>query len=453
MRKTLRLVSLPALAVALTYAGGTVVSAQDGDEPDTSVFDSVEENAQDPNESDTNVFDSVEEEIPRGETVLSRPRPELDALGIRLGGFLFSPKLAVEESYNNNIFSVESGMSDDFITVTSPELVLGSDWNNHELNLTLDASLGRFADYDEENYDDYHAGVDGRIDITRDSHLFAALNSSFLHEGRGSPNDAGGSDPTEFRLNSGALQFFQRLNRLSFTLDGSQRYYDYDDVATSGAPINNDDRDRTDSDLSLRVGYEIVPEYEAFVTLSGNDRAYDDGADDNGFDRDSHGFEIDVGARLDLGGITFGDVFVGYRQQDYEDRGLKNIRSLTFGTGLVWNVTPLTTLNGNIIRTVEETVSSGASGFLATTVGVSADHELLRSLLLNANVGATQNDYEGIGREDMIYNAGFGAKYMLNRYFYTALNYSYLQRDSDINGGGDSDYKQNVISLRLEVQM
>ncbi len=422
MRKILRSLSLPALVVAMICAGGAVASAQ-------------------------------EEEVPRGETVLTRPRPEVDALGVRLGSFLLFPKLTVEESYNDNIFSVESFKTDDFITIARPEFFLFSDWNNHALNLRADASFVRHLDSGDEDYEDYHVGGDGRLDITRDSYLFASVDSSVLHEGRGSSDDVGGETPTKYTLTSGALQFFQKFNRLSFTLDGSQLHFNYDDVETTFLPVNNDDRDRTESNLSLRVGYEIVPEYEAFAVLSGNVKAYDDDVDDSGFDRDAHGVELNVGARIDLGGIMFGDVFIGYRIQDYEDDRLESIKGLNFGTGLVWNVTRLTTLNGNILRVIEETTTAGASGFVATTVSVSADHEFLRNLLLNGSLGVSQSDFKGVGQEDMTYLAGIGAKYMLNRYFYASLNYNYTQKESDVDGGGDSDFKQNVVSFRLELQL
>lgn len=55
--------------------------------------------------------------------------------------------------------------------------------------------------------------------------------------------------------------------------------------------------------------------------------------------------------------------------------------------------------------------------------------------------------------KDMTYRAGFGAKYMLNRNFYASVNYDYSQKESDLTGGGDSDYKQSIVSIRLEIQL
>lgn len=393
------------------------------------------------------------DEIPRGETVTSRPRPELDALGIRMGSFLVFPEFDLDELYNDNIFSVESDKDDDFITVIRPGLDIRSDWNNHALNFSGQADIGRYADWDEENYEDFDVSLDGRFDITRDINIFANVAYFALHEDRGSPDDVSGSSPTEFSIFLANAQYFHQLNRLNFTLDLTTRDFDYDDSPTAGIAINNDDRDRFESNISFRVGYEIVPEYEAFIRLGGNDRSYDDAPDDAGFDRDSFGYEIAAGVSVDLGGIAFGDVFVGYQRQSYGDAALKAIGSPVLGAELTWNVTRLSTLTGGIEQNIEETTQGSASGFLATRLHVTADHELLRNLILNANLAATTSDYTGIDREDRFYEAGLGAKYMLNRNLYGSVTYSYRQRESDFSTGADSDYKQNIFMIRLEAQM
>ena len=392
-------------------------------------------------------------ELERGETVLTRSRPELDPLGVPVGSFYFFPKLTLEEKYIDNIFSVESSRNDDFITVVTPEVALESQWGNHELNLTANVSFGRYADFDKENYTDYNFAADGRLDITRESFLFGSVGFTKLHEDRGSPDDVNGSEPTEFDVSLANVQFFHQLNRLSFTVDALVRKFDYDDAPTATTPINNDDRDRLQSDLSIRAGYEIVPEYEAFVRVAVNDRSYDDNVDDNGFDRDSHGFEIVAGTAIDFGGVTFGNVFAGFQYQKFGDSNLKDIPGLTIGADLTWNVTTLTTLKGGITRVIEETTSGGASGFHSTRVRFSVDHELLRNLLLNANLAATQNKYKGIEREDILYELGAHVKYMMNRNFYGTILYGYKQQDSDVAGGGDADYRQNLFMIRLEAQM
>ncbi|MCK5275371.1 MAG: hypothetical protein KAR37_12025, partial [Alphaproteobacteria bacterium] len=42
-----------------------------------------------------------------GETVTDRVRPELDPLGVNMGGFVFFPQLGIAEHYDDNIFSTD----------------------------------------------------------------------------------------------------------------------------------------------------------------------------------------------------------------------------------------------------------------------------------------------------------------------------------------------------------
>ncbi|HEY5608680.1 MAG TPA: outer membrane beta-barrel protein, partial [Alphaproteobacteria bacterium] len=44
-------------------------------------------------------------EVERGETVMSRARPDYDPIGLRLGGFVLYPELWLQESYDSNIFA------------------------------------------------------------------------------------------------------------------------------------------------------------------------------------------------------------------------------------------------------------------------------------------------------------------------------------------------------------
>ncbi len=76
---------------------------------------------------------------------------------------------------------------------------------------------------------------------------------------------------------------------------------------------------------------------------------------------------------------------------------------------------------------------------------------MLRNLLLHANVAVTENDYEQIDREDRIYEAGVSARYLMNRNLYATVGYQHRQRKRD--AASSTDYKQNVVTVRLELQM
>jgi hypothetical protein len=390
----------------------------------------------------------------RGEAVATRPRPEIDPLGIRLGSFFLYPKLVVEEVYNDNIFATENDTEDDFITVIAPEVSLESNWTRHALNFATGLQKAFYADNDDEDYLDYFASFDGRIDVTRDIGLTGGTAYARRHEDRSDPNDADGEEPTEFDQIDSFLEYDHRFGRFRTTVDGSFRRLDFDDVKGG---INNDDRDRNIYGGGLRLGYEVARQYEAFVRGEGNVREYDETPDDAGRDRDSHGYQVVGGVALDLGGLLFGDVFVGYLDQTFPDANEDDVSGFTFGGVLDWNVTPITTITTRVTRDVRETTEDDASAYLSTLGGVTVDHELLRNLILSATASITHNDYEGSGREDLVYAAGAGARYLMNRYFYVTLGYRFLRRSSedapgDGGPGEDPDFTENTIRIALQGQ-
>src|SRR5262245_49078282 len=71
-----------------------------------------------------------------GESVLGRPRPGYDPLGIDLfagpndpgSPFVLYPSVTVTGGWDDNVFRDEDNKKDDFFVVVSPSLVLQSDW-------------------------------------------------------------------------------------------------------------------------------------------------------------------------------------------------------------------------------------------------------------------------------------------------------------------------------------
>jgi len=395
-------------------------------------------------------------DVRRGETVTNRERPDFDPLGARVGGFLVLPRLNLDGEVNDNIFSTDTGETGDFIATISPNVVVQSDWANHMLRFQGGADVGRYVDNDSEDFEDYDFSTNGRVDVMRSTKLRGGARYRREHEDRSSPDDVSGIEPTIFDVLSANIEGSHTFNRVTLTLGGAFDQFDFDDVGTTGgASINNDDRDRDNIEGSVEVAYEIAPAYQAFVRGAYNMRNYDAAVDDNGVNRDSDGYEVVAGVSLDFGGITFGDFFVGYQTQDYDDPLLNTASGPVVGADVTWNVTPLTTVVGSVSRVVRESTSrdavtgSFASGRFFSTAGVSVDHELMRNVLLGADVSASQDDFEGINRTDEIYRAGVNAKYLINKYANIGGSYRFRMRNSDI---GSAEFTENLFLLRVQVQ-
>ena len=390
----------------------------------------------------------------RGETVTNRPRPELDRLGVHAGGLFIYPRLGLQEFYNDNIFATDSAEEDDFITLISPRVDVESDWTKHAFDLYAKAAIGRYADNTEEDFEDFSVGTNGRLDITQRANLRAGVSYDRLHEGRGSPDDdrrQGGSlpvEPTLFDVGSVFLTYQQWLGRFLLESGGEVDRLDYDNVSREdGTIIINDDRDRAIYAGNLKIGYEFMPGYTAFARGEVDYRRYDDLCCDasNQFDRDSEGYLIEVGTDFDVTAVLFGDVAIGYRSQNYDDPSFDTIGDVAGRASLTWNPTGLTTVSALITRgEVIETRQTGSAAIFETAGRVTVDHELLRNLLLQAAVSVSDDDYQDIDRSDTYVRAGFGAKYLMNRYIQLDLNYNYLSLGSNAQG---DDFTNNTIFL------
>src|SRR5258708_40312147 len=77
----------------------------------------------------------AQDEVQRGDTVTTRPPPDYDPPGSRLGSFLLFPQLAVQGTYDSNVFPTTNPAKSHFITSFDPSLDLRSNWNNPALHV------------------------------------------------------------------------------------------------------------------------------------------------------------------------------------------------------------------------------------------------------------------------------------------------------------------------------
>ncbi|MGH9551114.1 MAG: outer membrane beta-barrel protein, partial [Terriglobales bacterium] len=379
---------------------------------------------------------------PRGETVFGRPRPDYDPLGIRQGSFLLYPSGAIAETYDSNVFATQTGGTDDFYTRLIPALTVKSDWNQHALGLTLSGEVKKYAHHTTEDVNNFSSDAVGRYDIRRGEYISVEGIYQLLHEDRSSPNSlVGAKVPTEYHVMGGDLSYVRELGRLGLRIDSAVTGYDFNNNSTAtGVVLPQNFRDRIEYAVAPRLTYEIVPGYNAFVRVVGNERQYfsqEPGAGPHGENvrRNSHGWEVDAGTAIELTSITAAELYIGYLHQDYENPLLKSVSGPSFGGSLIWNVTPIDTIRASFSEAVGETTLTGASSTLETGFSATAEHELLTNLLLLASLGFVHDDYQWNPRKDDTYGANVGARYLLNRNWTASADLTYSKRASNVPGG------------------
>jgi len=377
--------------------------------------------------------------------VTARPRPAYDALGIRAGGFLVHPGLTVSERYDDNIFA-EPDEEEDFITFVSPRIDVESNFTRHVLALGVGSDVAIFADNDDENYQDVFGDVFGRVDITRQSALSLSARGGRFHEARDDPEDVEEEEITIFRQFGGTLSFSQTFNRLNFRVSQGVQRLDFDDAGAE----NNDDRDRVRYDTRLRSGIFISPRFNTFVEGRFNVIDRDEEVDDAGFDRDEHGWGVVGGVEVDITAVLFGEAFVGFRQQRFDEDAFDNESGISAGADLTWNPTALTTLVLSGSADFEPTTQGSASSNFERNISLDVDHELLRNLLIGATVGFEQDDFEGLDRTDDTVFAGARITYLLNRNLSLRGDYEFSDRSSDRD---DEEFTRNRFTLSIAAQL
>ncbi|MGE0665625.1 MAG: outer membrane beta-barrel protein [Sphingomonadales bacterium] len=384
-----------------------------------------------------------------GNTVQGRVHKGYEPVGIRTGSFMFYPTIDVRGEYTDNIYATGTNKVEDFIIGVRPQVAAQSLWKRHSLRVTAYGDFGLYLDNSNENYEDAGVTTDAAFDIAENSRLTARLVAIRDHERRDSPDDARGVTPTIYYKVTPELRFDQRLNRVALRLRGKVEYLDFNDVETStGAIVNEDDRDRLGWVIEGRAGYDVSRNVQLYVSGLADQRTYDQKVDDQGFARDSKGFGVFGGIIVELTGTVSAEGYVGLRRQSFADPVLPNVSGVAGGLNVVWAPTKLTTVTVTGERTVEETTQVGSTATLNTSFTVTVDHELRRNLVITLSGTYLSRDYQGIVRNDDNWRGSLGVQYLMSRHFRLRAGYTYNARDSNLFG---FDYDTNSAYVSLHV--
>ncbi|MBF0395029.1 MAG: outer membrane beta-barrel protein, partial [Alphaproteobacteria bacterium] len=388
----------------------------------------------------------------RGKTPFDRQRDDergdsFTPRGARVGTFILFPSVNLSSEWNSNVFAESTNEVSDTILRVKPVMLLRSDWEQHFLAVEASAEAVRFMEYTSDDQNNASLSVRGNYDASEALKFNARVASDFGHEERGDPDAVNGVEPTPTRQYTGKVGMEYRPARVGVTVNNEVVQRDYDDVsALGGAPINNDDRDRLSNKTTVRLGYEYLPDTDAFVELGYNVVRYDQPIDDAGYRRDSNGQRVGIGTEIDFTGVTVGEVFVGWARQDYEDDRLETFSGIDFGSSLRWNATKLTTARLSVTRSIDEVTNAGASGRTSTSGRVDIEHELLRNLVTAAYGSYMLGEYSGITQEDETWSAGLKATYQMNRYLQLEPLFDHRKRTSNVPSAA---FTQSVARLNV----
>lgn len=390
----------------------------------------------------------IEDRPQRAQSVLQHPRPDYDPVPVMVKSFELFPSVEAGYAYDSNIYAQHSDTTDDHVMTVRPAVSAFSNWNRHALNATAFGDLNFFTGHSDENRADFVTAINGRYDVMQEAWLSGRLGYQHLAEPRSSPDAVSGSEPTTFNVGQGGLTAYRGVGKVKLQGDYDIARYGYNDTPSSAGMIDQSGRDRTEHVLGGKIGYDLSGNLKPYVKTTYNWRVYDDNET-----RASEGYDAVVGATADFGGITSLDAYVGWMSQSYDHftPSGKTNDGVKFGGRFEWNITGLTTLVLETSRTIEETTVDGFDSYKATGGSATLTHELRRNLLVEADFSFTRDDFQGsTSRTDDVVTAGGGIRWLINRYLYSDLVYSWNRRFSDDTA---SDFSEHIVALRVGAQM
>jgi hypothetical protein len=351
------------------------------------------------------------------------------AVGDYAGGFLIKSAVELSGGYDTNPGRLPEPKGLPF-WVVAPEFLAVSDWERHALVADLRGSYTGYggnlpaivdgaASPAPTNIDrpNFNGHIDGRLDVTEDTHLTAEVLLLAATDNPGSPNIlAGLARYPVYTTLGGTFGVDQRFNRLEFWAGATvDRTVYQDSNLTDGTTSTNDDRNFNQYGGVGRLSYELTPAVKPFVEVEGDSRVHDLPLDRNGYARDSTGGYAKGGTTFEFSRLLTGEVSIGYAARDYVDPRLARLDGLLTAGSLVWTATPLTTARFISTTSIDETVVPGVSGVLTHLYTVEVDHDFRRWLTAIGKFTYGTLDYQGDGRFDKIYSIEGDLVYKLTR--------------------------------------
>ena len=280
----------------------------------------------------------VSAQTAKEDSVGNRARPDFDPIGIELdellgvaglvsaktigqkssplSSFVVKPSFGVTGVYESNIFLTENNAVGDRRVEYVPGLTIESDWGRHALVLTGVATLGRYVENTDEDFEDYQVQLSGRVDIHDNKTLNLVAGAARRHEERDEEDDPGRGFEPVVSFNTFADLIFEYLAdaflvRYKFNFEDK----DFKDSGT----LDNDVRDAQIIETSLRLGYEFSPGTTIFIEPNADFRVFDQARDGAGLLQDNHAVGQLAGVTWDVTGVTFLEVGAGFSYRKYDD--------------------------------------------------------------------------------------------------------------------------------------
>ncbi len=360
--------------------------------------------------------------------VLDRARPEYDATGILMGGFILHPKAELGAVSSDNVYQTTVKRGDIALRV-APSATLASNWNRNSLQFDGGVDVRRYMSATRRNVTGWNLGTSGRYDISGDSSINASLSAQQSAEPATSASyPSAAAEASIYQAYRASVNPTFATGRLKFQGGYSFTAVSFDSVQTlSGGTLDQRFRNSQTHSGSLRAEYAISPDTSVFVQGGYDDTSYLHPISAVIPNRDSKTFTILGGASFDISARVRGAFGLGYTQRDYQAALYPQVSGLAAELKVDWFPDALTTVGVTGRRIVQDSVQPALGGLVNNSIGVRVDHEFLRNVLIDVQGAYEYDQFQNSSTSVDILRLSTGARWIVNRGLGFGVS---LQRDS-----------------------
>ncbi|WP_181883596.1 outer membrane beta-barrel protein [Sphingorhabdus pulchriflava] len=332
--------------------------------------------------------------------------------GIRISpNLLFFPSIESDATYDDNVYNNSQSKLDDLVLSFRPRSTIRTDLQRHEFSLTSGADIRRYADIKGENSEQFDIQGKGRFDLAERTEVIVDAGLRRGIEQRGTAGDQFLTDePVAFNRKFGGLRVRREGGFLELMAEGRIAETRYRDTKINGLPFDLSERDSTVTRARIRSSAPTSHYSRVFVEASINKVDYSNSLPTQ---RDSDGYGVLAGMLLRLTSLVNLEVGVGYMRQKFDNPSVKDVSDVNFHLQVEWTPRADWQITAAADRVIDPSFRLDAPAIVHSDFSLEARKALGDRTLVSAELGISDEKYQGSGRKDMRFHASARAHYRL----------------------------------------
>jgi hypothetical protein len=359
-----------------------------------------------------------------GVTVLTRQRPLYEPPGIQAGGFTILPTLDETIGYNSNLLGRDNSGS--WLLETTPSILATSNWSRNRLGASVSADNQHYFNLPNQSLTNWNLSLGGGYTIG-ESDLTLAYSHLGLHEVPAQVGSGATLAPIPFTVDDFRSDYTFVFGRFSLTPNVEFSLYRYGNTTAptgSAGLVSHSFADANVLQGGFALRYGEANERNLLLVVQGVDARFPHPLAGTPAPN-STSVVVLGGIDYRASGVFRYQLLVGASVRNFSSQQFQDQVEPVARADLIWTPTLLTTVTGTLIRTIQNPVQAGNSGFTYTSAQLRVDHELRRNILLQGRAGVTNASYFQHGGNQTEYSLGGSVTWLLNRNVRLIGSYDY----------------------------